>query len=255
LSHPFLLTFLGRSGSTALMYDLAQHPKAIVHMEIFGEPTLPGDLPQTDENRLAFLRQLWAGYRNPELMPKRMKGCARGFKLQFTRAKPQFERPARLAKLIEAYGVLVFALHRRDLLRKAISSLRGLRLAAVNQQEWGHFDPHIKPESGPLAHGFANQPIHVDVSELEDQLQRVALNQRDMDRFLARCPPALSLTYEDYLADRLGTLNRILEVLELEPFAEAPPPRLVKATDDDLSKAVSNYEELCAFAKARGLPL
>ena len=61
------------------------------------------------------------------------------------------------------------------------------------------------------------------------------------------------MTYEEYLADRLGVLNRILAALELEPFAEAPPQDLQKVTDDELSKAVSNYDELRAFAEARGL--
>ncbi len=255
MSRPFMLLFVGRSGSTALMYDLDHHPKTVIHMEIFGGTSLPGGLEQTDENRIALLNRLWAGYRRPEWMPAEMKGCARGFKFQIKHEAPQFDRLGKLARALRLHDAVVIALHRNDVLRQAISSLRAQRLAELSQEERGALDYHIKPESGPRARAFADEPIRISPPDLARALKAMAHNRRTMQRFLERYPAAVEATYEEYLADRLGVLNRVLAALELEPFEDAPPSDLVKVTDDDLSKAVSNYDELRAFADARGLAL
>lgn len=250
-----MMAFLGRSGSSSILYDLAHHPKVIVHMEVFGGATLPGERPQTDRNRADFLNQMWAGYRHPELMPRKFRGCARGFKLQFKREASQFGRLGLLSRTIAANNAVVIALRRRDVLRQAISSFRAEQLAEISQAERGALDYHIKPESGPRARAFAHKTVTVDIPRLEQLLDEIAANRANMEKFLRKSPPALELTYEAYLADRLSVLNRILAVLELEPFAQAPQQDLAKVTNDDLSKAVTNYAEVRAFAEERGLSL
>lgn len=248
-----MFAFLGRSGSGAILNDLDHHPKTIIHWEIFGERNLPGDVEQTDANRIAFLRQLWAGYRNPEWMPPELRGCARGFKLQFHSHAPQFGKLRKLAGEMDLHGAAVIALRRRDTLRQAISALRARRLVEISVDERGVEDFHINPRSGPRSRAFATEPIEIDLHELNGMIEMITVNRREMDRFLGHAPPALEVAYEDYLADRLGVLNRILVALELEPFAEAPPQDLAKVTDDDLSKAVINYDEVRGFAEKRGL--
>ena len=149
MARPFMIAFLARSGSGAILYDLNHHPKTIVHMEIFGEPTLPDGLAQTDRNRAAFMHRMWAGYRNPELMPAELKGCARGFKLQFNQRRPQFERMGLLAETLKTNKAAVIALRREDPLRHAISAIRARRLTEVSLEERGFGDAHIKPEVRP----------------------------------------------------------------------------------------------------------
>ena len=255
MSRPFIMFFTERTGSSSVMFDLSQHPKTIVHMEIFGAPRLPGGLPQTDRNRIELLHKLWAGYRNPEWMPRKLRGCARGFKLQFKRAGIQFNRPRRLARELRLYDPVVIALRRSDILKQAVSKVRSHMLAEINAAEWGVRDQHIKPESGPEARAFAGQPTKVPLDQLEAALDAASLDRADMEEFLQLCPPTVEITYEDYLTNRLDVLNRILHALQLEPFTEAPPPTVAKVTADDLSRAVSNYDEVLAFAQARGLTL
>ncbi len=253
MARPFMMAFLARSGSGAILYDLDHHPKTIIHMEVFGEPTLPGGLEQTDQNRVAFMHRMWAGHRNPDLMPPELEGCARGFKLQFNYARPQFQRIGLLVEALKLNRAVVIALRREDVLRHAISAIRARRLKEVSLAERGVGDAHIKPESGPNARAFAHEPIQVDLERLAGLIDGITLSRRKMARFLARYPASVEVTYEEYLADRLGVLNRILAALELEPFKEAPPQDMQKITDNDLSKAVSNYDEIRDFAAERGL--
>ena len=188
-------------------------------------------------------------------MPPELRGCARGFKLQINNVRPQFGRLGRLARAVALNKAVVIALRRQNSLRQAVSAIRARHLAELSRDEGGLPDYHIKPESGPRVRAFAQEPTPVDLSELSQVLELIELNRRHMDQFLARAPPAVEVTYEEYLADRLSVLNRVLEALELEPFANAPRSDVAKITDDDLSKAVSNYDELRAFADARGLAL
>jgi Stf0 sulfotransferase len=255
LTRPFLLTFVGRSGSTALMYDLDAHPKTIVHMELFGEPLLPGGREQTDDNRIALLNELWAGYRNPKWVPPENVGSARGFKMQFKRNGVQFDDPPRLAAALRPYDPVVIALRRRDLLRQAISSIRAKALAEIHLRERGLRDYHLTADSKAEARAFATRPSRIDLDELATEIAQFQADQADMEAFHAIRPPTVEIDYEDYLRDRLPALNRILSALGLDPFAEAPASAVSKITDDDLSRAVSNAGEVRAFAAERGLPV
>lgn len=263
MSRPFLVTFVGRSGSTALMLDLEQHPQTVAHMEVFGAPLLPRGLPQTDENRVAYLRQLWAPYRPPPPPPPK-KGKppkpgpeperrAIGFKFQFKRGAPQFDDHDFLAAAVRPFDPLVIALWRRDLLRQAISTIRSRMLEAINEREIGLVIPQLVAESGPEARAFAAQPMRLDINELEAELAAVRQNIEDMRAFHMRCPANMMISYEAYLSNRDGVLKRILSSLGLDPFAAPPTENIGKITSGDLSRAVENWNEVEAFAAARGL--
>lgn len=253
MSRPFIMFFTERSGSSSVMFDLDQHPKTVVHMELFGEKYLPHGVEQTDDNRIRLLHELWAGYRNPKWMIPELEGRARGFKFQFKREGVQFNDLPRFAEALKLNNPVVIALRRKDVLRQAISKIRSRALADINAAEWGVWDQHIKPESGPRARAFAREPIRIDVDDLERTLRIIEANNADMEAFLRLCPPAVEITYEDYLADRLSVLNPILAALGLEPFETAPPTTVAKVSDPDLAAAVTNHEEVRRFAAARGL--
>jgi hypothetical protein len=271
--------FTERSGSSSVMFDIERHPKAVVHMELFGERELPTPqavmfdleeearagmlsgpsgsrgVAQTDDNRLVMLDELFAGYLNPDWLRPEFRGRARGFKIQFKREGVQFDEPARLAEALKRYEPVVIALRRTDILRQAISKVRSWALAEINAGEWGVWDQHIRPESGPRARSFADQPIEIAPEVLEAQLRIIEANNTDLEAFLGLAPPTVEITYEDYLADRLSVLNRILEAIGLTPFDEAPPTTVAKISNPELSAAVANHEEIRRFAADRGLPV
>jgi LPS sulfotransferase NodH len=277
VSRPFILFFTERSGSSSVMFDIERHPKAVVHMEMFGERELPTPqavmfdleaaakakimagpsgtrgVSQTDDNRLLMLDEMFAGYLNPGWLRPEFKGCARGFKVQFKREGVQFDEPPRLAQALEPYQPVVIALRRTDILRQAISKVRSWALAEINAGEWGVWDQHIKPQSGPRARSFADQPIEIAPEVLETQLQIIEANNADLEAFLELAPPAVEITYEDYLVNRLAVLNRILNAIGLAPFDEEPPTTVQKITSPELSAAVANHEEIRRFAADRGL--
>lgn len=252
MSRPFLVTFVGRSGSTALMLDLEQHPMTMAHMELFGAPLLHKGLPPTDENRLDLLREIWGGYlARPGRRPKETR--ATGFKFQFKRSGPQFGDHAALAEGLKPYHPVVIALWRRDLLRQAISTLRSRALEAINEREIGLAIPHLVAESGPRARAFAERPMRLDLAELAAEVEAVQANVADMRAFLARCPAQLMISYETYLANRKGVLNRVVDALGLEPFEAPPPQKIGKITGSDLSQAIENWEVVRKWAQETGL--
>ncbi|HEX8231753.1 MAG TPA: hypothetical protein VF559_00180 [Caulobacteraceae bacterium] len=263
MSRPFLVTFVGRSGSTALMLDLEQHPHITANMELFGAPLLPRGLPQTDDNRIDFLRQLWAAYRPPP-PPRPKKGKlpppppepeprAIGFKFQFKRSGPQFGDHARLAEAVRPFDPLVIALWRRDLLRQAVSTIRSRTIEQINEREIGLVIPHLIPESGPEARAYAAKPMLIDLAELEAEVDSIRANINDMRAFHGLCPANMMISYETYLANRAGVLKRIVTALGLVPFEVPPAQNIGKITASDLSRAIENWNDVRAFAEAREL--
>jgi hypothetical protein len=251
LSRPFLVAFVGRSGSTALMLDLERHRNITAHLELFGAPILHRGLPPTDENRIDLLRQIWGGYLPGANSPEREQAI--GFKFQFKRSGPQFGDFDRLAAGLKPYHPVIIALWRRDLLRQAISTLRARAIEAINEREIGLAIPQLVPESGPRARAYAAQPMHLPIEELRAEIEAVQGNIADMRGFLSKLPSQMMISYETYLQNRPGVLKRIAEALELEPFPEEPEQPLGKITSGDLSKAIANWEEVAGWAQARGL--
>src|SRR5687768_12809513 len=109
MPRPFLIAFVGRSGSTALKFDLDQHPRIEMRAEAMGGtklPPWPGPRELSDDNRLGWLEHHW-----------RPRDLAAGFKLQFNRGAPQFDDLARLTEAVRRHAPVVFKLVRRDRLR------------------------------------------------------------------------------------------------------------------------------------------
>src|SRR5918999_3613047 len=102
---PFLILFIARSGSSAIMGDLKQHPNITMWGEVFGGKTLPlaNRTAQTDENRIAFLHHFWARYKRSNA-----ETTARGFKLQIKSRAPQFSAWDRLPGIMDEYHAKLF---------------------------------------------------------------------------------------------------------------------------------------------------
>lgn len=250
MPRPFVIGFVARSGSSALAFDLRQHPEIQMHLEVFGERTLGGfgrEKEQTDDNRIAWLQHYWRAKKNANI--------ARGFKFQFQLGEPQFDDLSRLGSTLRDLNPVIFRLRRIDVIRHAVAVFRAHRLQSLNLTLSGHSGAHVYADDREEIRRFVDEPIAVNTIELEVLVQSLSFNRAYMDAFMAGFPNVVDLTYEDYLRDRLAVLNTITDAIEVERFSEAPPSTLMKNSSNDLRLAVSNYDELAAAAQRLGLAI
>jgi LPS sulfotransferase NodH len=211
-------------------------------------PNWGGHRQQTDENRLAWLSSYWRS-------EKTSQRTARGFKFQFDISKPQFNELAALGRTLQRANAVVVRLRRDDRVRHAISVLRARALQKLNQRVGNNNGAHIYSNAPTEVRHFADQAIRIDITQFELVLRNIAINADYMDSFMDRVGVDVDVTYESYLSNRLGVLNGIAQAVGTDPFLTAPPQTITKNTSNDLSRAVSNIDDVEAAALRAGLAI
>jgi hypothetical protein len=239
MAHPFFIGFVGRSGSGAIMTDLAQHPQVKMRGEALSSKTLKDGREMNDDIRVEWMRRWWSSQR---------KAC--GFKYQFNVALPQFDDLDRLERELKEQHVVIFRLGRRDRVRHAVGALRTQQLLLVS----GGIG-HVRTDGPEELHEFRRSALTIDPAAFREMVAGIGRSVAYMDAFLGRFAEVTSLWYEDYLNDHLAVLNAITAAVDVEPFPEAPPETHQKISDNDLRKAVANYDEIAEEARRLGLPI
>jgi LPS sulfotransferase NodH len=248
MSKPFLLLFTARSGSTALYGNLNQHPDVMMHAEIFGAKQLPDRNAQTDDNRLGYLRSFWTPRRGLSRLIHRPQ--ARGFKLQVNRLNAQFQNPVNFAQAARPFAPKVIVLRRENRLKQLISALNAERLwAEIADLSNGQGRAHVTPEMAQVIDKLKASPLTIDIDALALRLKGLNENYKALDAFAGQFPGALSITYEEYLADRDATVAKVLTFIGVDPRRVQITDSYLKITDDDMSAQIENYPELIDFVK------
>lgn len=245
MSHPFVVVFLARSGSTALYGNLRQVPNIEMKAEIFGERALPDQSEQTDDNRIRYLRRYWAAFRQPG----RNEGApSRGFKFQIDRKNNQFGKPRRLANVMLEYQPKIIVLRRRNVVKQALSSLNARRLAELSKPDEGLMSTgHITHANIKLLDHLAQDKMSVSIEHLKAMLSGIRHGQQRLQAFADCFSDKLEIFYEEYAADRNGVLGEVLRYLDIDVDPADVPDAYFKITSDDLSKTIANYDELQRF--------
>jgi LPS sulfotransferase NodH len=213
----FVILFPGRTGSSHLVSCLASHGEVLAE----GERLVGLD---------AAAQSRWM----TELYDSSRRGgvAAVGFK---TKPKDIADRAGFLA-LLRARSVRVVSLTRRNLVKLAVSTINARR---------------IKSETGRwnLASGATQLgPLTVRPEELRAEIERCSAAQLASQELAADVGgPVLTLDYDELVRDEPAWLRRATEFLELTPRPHRST--VAKATDDDLRKALADYDGLrAAFA-------
>lgn len=246
MASPFIILFTARSGSTALYGNLKSLPNVTMRAEVFGNKVLPGEMEQTDDNRIKFLRRYWAPYK-PGAVPR--TDIFKGFKFQVTTNNAQFERPARLAKVASEYEPRVIVLRRQNILKQAISSINAKRLMALSKQiRQDRGSSHVLPEESGMIDELRKTPMVIDFTELKEKLSSIKAAYAKLDRLagsFGQVPH--EITYEDYLENRDAVVRGVLDHIGIDPDSYQPSDAYLKITSDRLEDVVGNYAGLKRF--------
>jgi LPS sulfotransferase NodH len=139
--------------------------------------------------------------------------------------------PIGFSELLVSKDVSIIHLVRRDLIKAVVSEINAARLAAVT----GEYN--LYREADRLAAVNINPELFVA------RLKLRTTRDATLAKFVADLSlPTLRMSYEDLLVDRQGFICDLLD------FLGAPrlplTGRALKGTADDLSLAVSNWEEI-----------
>src|SRR5271166_2264555 len=248
----FIVIFEGRTGSSELMARLNKHPKIQAYPEILhrmcGEDGSHSDWTQI-ELALRQIRNGDAVNTYAESYSKMGKDSntlpIRGFK---TRLNSEADRwwyqsngiernfyavsPEILLNIAASLGYCVIRLYRADLLRQAISWLRAVELAR-RRNEW-----NVMASDDPLEAIYLRpEAVLKTVNWLRSSSKR---HEAAYDAYLGK---KFSMSYERlFSGESEQAYLDILEFLGADPMAA--PSHYRKATPDNLSKAVSNLQEI-----------
>ncbi|HET7679266.1 MAG TPA: hypothetical protein VFK79_03915 [Xanthobacteraceae bacterium] len=231
-----------------MMGDLQQHPNVAMRGEVFGAKALPLITPsdQTDENRIAFLHELWAPYKR-----SKTETIARGFKLQINPRQPQFTAWDRLPAIMNEYQAKLIVLRRTNIIKQAVSAIRARDLMKLTKQATGRERGHIDRDAHESVRGFAEQPTEINLADLQSVVWSIENSRKQLEEIAQLVPPACEVTYEDYLSERARVISSIFETIGV-PVTAIGEPAFSKITSDDLSAVVTNYAEVRKFGDQIG---
>lgn len=239
----FAIHFSARSGSTYMIYQLRQHPDIIARAEVFGNSQLPGELDQTADNQIAFLRRYWRPYRLDDPRPD---GKARGFKVQISKDKQQLLSFSRYIKLIGEHDVCRIFLYRKNLVKQIVSAQRAQQVKRLTIDETGDGRAHVFDD---VTHQKARElpPLQIEPAQFKKQLRTLEASYKLLRDLQERFASSMTVHYEEMIADPQGTFDRIFECIGVDSIDVTKEEPVKKITDNDLRNVIANFDELKEF--------
>ena len=242
----FIIHFTARSGSTFIIFTLMQHPQIKARAEVFGASKLPGNVEQSDQNQIAFLRRFMRPYR---LDAPGYDGISRGFKIQISRENQQIRNVNRYVKVANQYDVAKFFLYRRNRVKQVISAFRARQVKALTKQL----------TSVERAHVF-DEKTHEKVSELPKllvppehlirALEKLEDSYRGLDSLKLKIGEGIDLFYEDSIAERQRFFDDMFREIGVPSIDITKTDETKKITSENLTAVIENFDEV--YRRLRG---
>ena len=252
MPRPFMLVFAARSGSTAIYGDLKTHPNILMRAEVFGNDRLPGDVEQTDDNRIAFLRKYWRPYLSSADTAD-VLSAAHGFKFQVDSKNGQFSQPMRLVKVAKEYSPAIIVLKRENRLKQVVSALNAQRVLRETARFGQQPTAHILPNNVSVIDKLRQKKMRIDLQELSNRLRGLEQTYRKLDQVANAFHDPLHITYEQFVNDRNSVIEEIMRFIDVDPAMWARDDVYQKITPNNLSEVVANYGALEEFCDRRNL--
>lgn len=212
----YIILFQGRAGSTLLTENLANHPWIHAFEEVLDT------FPQTWSNQRRWLKKFYV-----RLPIKDRSIRVIGFKAKYT----SISNHEGFKDFIEKHQIKVIHLHRSNPVKLAISVIR----AELLRKKTGR--SNLYDEKDSLG------KVKIPVEYFEHGLKRIK-NYKALEEYVDTInTPKLSLTYEEFLSDLEGSMNRVYDFLPVRRTG-LTNIEVKKNTPDNLYDAVENLDEL-----------
>lgn len=218
----FIVFADARSGGTHLIAMLNSHPNILA----VGEPFAHLNLRDHDEQ----VSWLTNDFATQNVHGKRI--AVRGFRTK----TEQIADPSRFRTYIEEHGVTCFHLVRRNVVKKAISRIRG-RLLFEKTNDYNVRDP--RNLLGPMVLRRDTLIKEIELCEAEEDTTTHYLNS--LNERISR------LCYEDMLLDETAFFDTLLSSLGV-PRLEITSTTF-KNTSDNLEESIVNFHDLKKWLK------
>lgn len=227
---PFLMLFMGHSGSTAIITELRNHSGTLVKVS---EPI--------DHNEYAKNTSLALAYTREAFMKGKKEGKVVGFKMRPWHIR---QNPDAWIALTKEFKTRIIWQYRQNILKQAVgeysykyysdeSAVEGLR---------SHDELQKRCSTGAGCR-FKITDFKFFHLMLKDSLHSDLAITRAVHLVLNGSTCVHEMPYEDYLYDREDAMRRLQEFLGLQ-YEETAPSRF-KATSDSLCEVVENWNEVC----------
>jgi len=231
----FVILFIGRDGSSAITSSINKHPDLFCYPEVFAN--------RNDIKQNVILQDILNGNPLEEKYPKIFDGYSYekkyklhnnklyksiGIKIKIIQPK-DFDY---LKAFLEKYDFKVIQLIRRNIVKGAISILNRHRL----QEKFGVPNTTNKSQT-------QNEPFYVDPKKFINVLKARMSYLWMLNDFASKIScEKIEIEYENFLLNRVETINTIFEFMNVENFSVSSD--FVKNTPNELDKIVKNLDEL-----------
>lgn len=230
VANPFFIFFTERSGSTLLVHLLNEHPEVACEHESF-----PVEFSQAEQRTM---KNIADPVQQTQILARiydRQDVSASGFKFKFKAQYDSYPEVYRFFLRNIDRMKLIF-LYRENLLKKAVSRQNLLRL--INSGEQHYLNSGSGKDFGKL---------ELDLESALEYMQRQNRNLQFFKKASAIFQHRIVISYEELIDQSLGTLNQVLDFLDVKPVTELKEAPIRKITDDNLQNAVENYNEMVEF--------
>jgi len=211
----YVLFLVGRVGSTYLSSILNSHPSILAMGEEIRDLEEQGAQIQLDWVR---------GFLTPPVIGTKK---VRGFNVKLIHICD----PENFRSLVIEGGCKILHMQRRNRVKAVVSRINGRRLYEKTGM-WGLFN---KKNQLP--------PLTIDLAQFDEYLKHRERMDMQLEEYVKSLQlPTMDLYYEDLLSDQATCLNECFKFLDV-PVRDVEGTTL-KITSDDLSKAITNFDEL-----------
>lgn len=136
-------------------------------------------------------------------------------------------------RLLIKYNVFVIFMSRTNIVKQAVSSIRADDLA----ESKGYYNVRKDKDKEGLS------AYEIPFQRFDKKLKWLVDHDIKLKRFMQEIQqPICHITYEQLLSNRESVLGKVSDFLDIPKFSQKD--RTAKHTNDDLSKAVTNFDEL-----------
>lgn len=236
----FVVLYAGREGSSALIEHLRGHDD--IYIAGFEHLDRHSLLDHFDNPNAEIAALLDAAVQRGEMPDRPLKYAGEpviGFKWRPFGGDEATE-------VLRRNGTQVVFLIRRDAMDRALSMVSSPQHLQFTVAKMGP-----RKRAAAIA---ANSEQHfvVDPADIAESIDvNTRKRQHDWDLYCWDHAGTHVVSYEDFLADPLTTINGIVEYLDLDPLTELPATRFVKTSTGSITERCDNYDEVMADPDVR----